>query len=895
LITKKIRLRTRIDQILSRWFYFSMRHAVLVIVLSILAAAGALYYTINNLRINTYPGNVLSDELPWRQDKLAYERAFPQFKDSIVIVLDAPTEDLARDAAKRLYLRLSKESSLLEWVFYPPGDAFFREQGLLYEEIDELEKTSDNLTNIQPFLAEIANDQSIRGTFSVLGRALEERKDITLDFSNVLTQIAEVLDAYLVGNTTPLSWVEVMRGTDSKAEDKRVLMEVMPRIEYSTLTPGEDLMASIRKIGEELHLADLGVSLRLSGAAALSVDELKSASVGAQMASVGSFLGVSLVMLIGLRSLFLEITVQIGLVLGLIFTATFATLALGELNLISVAFSVMYIGIGADYAIYLSLRYRELAARAENHHSALKRAVRHVGGSLELGTLTTAIGFFCFIPTSYRGVAELGIISGAGMFISLIVTLAILPAFLGLRRPVAHLGPHVGHAQLPPYLEGFLTFPLRYSRSVLIACAIISVLAGIQLRAASFDQNPLNLQDPTAESVRTFRELLRDSRNSPWSLAVLVNSPEEARDMKLTLEKLPEVDKVLTLNDFVPKDQDRKLEIIDQLALILGPQLANNQAKASLSAEEETAALREFMAKLSVYLASHPDAPDAGAGFHLAAQLARLMEKIQSLPETERAKTVQQVSHLLLGSLDGQLQQLADALKASPVGLENLPDQLRDRWVTQDGIQRIEIRPKEDLHDPEALKRFVDQVRGIAPHATGVPVLFLESSAAVVQAFLQAFAYAIVAITLVLFLTMEKKIDVLLVLTPLLLASLLTGASISLAGLHFNFANIIGLPLVFGMGVDNCIHMVHRFRTAPPKDGIILHTSTALAVILSALTNISGFGNLALSPHQGMASMGVMLSIGILATLVCSMVVLPALLAQIEPKNRKPPQILPET
>jgi len=894
LIHPKLRLRTRIDHLLSRWFYFSMRHAVLVIVLSILAATGALYYTINNLRINTYPGNVLSDKLPWRQDKLAYERAFPQFRDSIVIVLDAPTVDQARNAAAQLYRRLSEDSSHFEWIFYPPESRFFRENGLLFEDTEDLEKLSDHLAKVQPFLSEVSSDQSIRGTLNLLGRALREDKDAKLELGSVLDRIAGALQGYLGGSATPMSWIEVMSGKDSKVEDKRVLMEIMPKIEYSSLAPGEDLMVSIRKTGEELHFAESGVTMRLSGAAALSIDELKSASVGAQMASLGSFLGVSLVMLVGLRSLWLVLSVQIGLVLGLIFTAAFAALFLGQLNLISVAFSVMYIGIGADYAIYLSLRYRELAARSESHRSALKRAVRHVGGSLEIGTLTTAIGFFCFIPTSYRGVAELGIISGAGMFISLFVTLAILPAFLGLRRPIRHLGPHAGHAQLPGFFQELLTFPLRYSRGVLVVCAIIAILAAVQLKFASFDQNPLNLQDPTAESVRTFRELLRDSRNSPWSLAALVKSPEEASAIKAKLEKLPVVDKVLTLDDFVPEDQDEKLELIDQLALTLGLQVDTTEAKPPPSPDEEAAALRQFLATLSAYLAAHPDAADAPEGFRLEVQLARLVERIQSLPEPARTEALHRVSEVLLGSLGSQLRQLTDALKAHPVGIADLPEDFRERWVSKGGIQRVEIRPKEDLHDPEAMRQFVDQVRQVVPHATGVPVLFLESSDAVVQAFLQAFGYAIVAITLVLFLTMEKKIDVLLVLAPLLLASLLTGAAMALAGIHFNFANIIALPLVFGMGVDNCIHMVHRFRTAPPRDGILLHTSTALAVVLSALTNISGFGNLAGSPHHGMASMGVMLTIGILATLVCSMIVLPALLAQIERRDRRLKQLLHE-
>ena len=353
--------------------------------------------------------------------------------------------DQARDAASRLYRRLTQDSTHFEWIFYPPESRFFRENGLLFRDTDALEKLSNQLAKVQPFLADVSTDQSIRGTFNLLGRALKEDKGAELDLSTVFDRIAGALRGYLNGSATPLSWTEIMSGEDSKAEDKRVLMEIMPRIEYSTLAPGEDLMASIRKIGDDLHLADEGVTMRLTGAAVLSIDEVKSASIGAQMASLGSFLGVSLVMLIGLRSLWLVLSVQISLVLGLIFTAAFAALFLGSLNLISVAFSVMYIGIGADYAIYLSLRYRELAARSFSHPSALKRAVRHVGGSLEIGTLTTAIGFFCFIPTSYRGVAELGIISGAGMFISLFVTLAILPAFLVIRRPTRFLGPHAGH------------------------------------------------------------------------------------------------------------------------------------------------------------------------------------------------------------------------------------------------------------------------------------------------------------------------------------------------------------------------------------------------------------------------------------------------------------------
>ena len=860
-----------------------MRNAWLVIILSILAGGGALHYTATHLKINTYPGNVLSDALPWRQDKLAYEKSFPQFRDSVVVVIDAPTVDQARSAGLKLFDRLNNDHEHYDWIFYPPAGAFFRENGLLFSDVDAIEKLSIHLAKVQPFLADVSSDPSLRGLFHLLNRAIERDKEGDFDLSHVFVRIGDTLRHELEGSKEPLSWAELMSDDQPEARDRRVLMEVMPKIEYSSLAPGEEMMASIVKAGDALEFKEAGIQLRLSGAAALSVDELKSASVGAQMASLGSFIGVSLVMLLGLRSLWLVLVVQIGLILGLIFTAAFATLALGQLNLISVAFSVMYIGIGADYAIYLCLRYRELSLHSKSHQNALKRAVRHVGGSLEIGTVTTAIGFFCFIPTSYRGVAELGIISGAGMFISLFVTLLILPAFLGLRRPV---GVRPLHASKPGYfskgLSWLLGLPIRHAKWVLMISGVLGLLAAGELQYAHFDKNPLNLQDPSAESVTTFRELLKDSRNSPWSLVTMAQSEEASEAIKQQLKLLPVVGKVLSLKDFIPDEQEAKLELIDQLALTLGPALGDEQPKPSPTTEEALFSLRSFSAVLSQDLAEHPDRSSARDGFALNVEVARLIKYIQELEGPQRTIAVDKTSQMLLGQLSPQLQQLKDVLKAHPVSLDDLPKDFKERWISPDGLYRVEIQPKEDLHDPEAMERFVSEVRAVAPHATGVPVLFIESSNAVVTAFLQAFAYAIIAITLILYLTMAHKIDVLLVLAPLLLASLLTGALMALAGVHFNFANIIALPLVFGMGVDNCIHMVHRYRTAPPRDGILLHTSTALAVVLSALTNISGFGNLSISPHKGMASMGVMLTIGILSTLICSMIVLPALLAFME-------------
>ncbi len=877
------RIKVRIDHGLSQWFEWSTRHAGWVIAVSLLAAAGALFHTIHHLKINTYPGNVLSDSLPWRQDKLAYERAFPTFRDSVVVVIDAPTPDQARDAADRLAVRLGEDHAHFEWVFYPPGDAFFRQHALLFQDLEALELKTERLAQAQPFLADIAQDPSLSGTFRLLRRALTQERPTDMDLSSLFQGLAGTLDDALMGLDRPLSWSEEMSGVRT-GKDRRVLMEVMPKVEFSSLAPGAAMIAAIRTAGDDLGFAQEGIQLRISGAAALSIDELKSASVGAQMASFGSFAGVALVMLIGLRSLWLVFAVQVGLILGLIFTAFFATVALGQLNLISVAFSVMYIGIGADYAIYLCLRYRELSGSSRHHRAALKRAVRHVGGSLEIGTLTTAIGFFCFIPTSYRGVAELGIISGAGMFISLFITLLILPAFLCLRRPTAYRARNaVTEGRMSRFAGHVLGYPIRHSRAVLIGAALLGVGSSLELEKSRFDQNPLNLQDPASESVQTFRELLKDGGQSPWSLAVLAANEAEADALKARLSGLSTVDSVVTLKDFIPDAQDEKLLLIDQLAVTLGTGLmATTETLSDEDPERSLTTLRGFQADLAMYLYRHPNSDDASQGTHLSLNLARTLDHLTRLDEAARSRYLSHLGRMLVGELRPNLDRLQDALKAGPVTIDSLPLDLKSRWINSDGLWRVDVRPREDLHDPSAMRRFVVQVRGIAPHATGTPVLFLESSQAVVRAFLEAFGLAILAITAVLFFTMERRIDVVLVLAPLLLASVLTGAFMVRWGVPFNFANIIALPLIFGMGVDNCIHMVHRYRTAPPQNGVLLHTSTALAVLLSALTNISGFGNLSVAPHRGMASMGVMLTIGILATLFCSMLVLPALLREWE-------------
>ena len=402
------------------------------------------------------------------------------------------------------------------------------------------------------------------------------------------------------------------------------------------------------------------------------------------------------------------------------------------------------------------------------------------------------------------------------------------------------------------------------------------ILTALAIPGAKFDTDPVNLNNPAAQSVTTYRDLIADDQQSPMSISALFDSAAEVADASVTLSSLDTVQSVRSLDDLVPARQDEKLAIVDDLALILGADLSPQPTPAADPAATLTA-IDELLAALD-----DEAAMDAAAALRSA--LIAWRDRFATLGPDAQAVALAALEAKLLMSFDGRLALLNDSLAPEPFDVTDLPPELRERWVTESGTRRLEIFPAEPVDDPRAMKRFVESVREVlGDRITGAPVINLGASDAVVLAFIQAFSCAFVVITGLLWLILRSFKDVAIVLSPLILAGLLTTAASVVFSLPFNFANIIALPLLLGIGVDSALHMLHRYRTALPDNGNLLQTSTARAVLFSALTTTVSFGNLATSSHAGTASMGVMLTIGIVATLVCTLLVLPALLKQFSP------------
>jgi hopanoid biosynthesis associated RND transporter like protein HpnN len=595
-------------------------------------------------------------------------------------------------------------------------------------------------------------------------------------------------------------------------------------------------------------------------------EELTSITRSTTVSGIASTATVVLVLLWALRSLPLLVIAVTTLMAGLCMTAGFAALAVGHLNLLSAAFAVLYVGLGGDFILHLILRLKEPRPSRVAIDEALQEVARGVGSSLFVCAATTAAGFFAFIPTDFDGIAELGLISGAGMFISLIVSLTLLPALLKIasaRRDFLQVGS--GNSSENWRLPAL---PPRLTCALAAAAVLLSLILVPRLE---FDGNPIRLRDPDSESIRTLEDLAADSSAPLFNLAILVPDAAAAQAAAARVAPLASVERILTVDSLVPTDQEDKLLVLEDLDLVLGSTLSRFDAGVP-----DPEKLPDALARLADAIAAEPGrGGDAGK---LVSEAQSWLAALSGLSAEETRARVAALDKDFGGNLREQVARLRRGLGTAGATARDLPVELTERWANAAGQQLVEVVPKENLNDAEAAARFVAEVRSVEPNATGLPVVYEEASATVTRAFIFALVWAFSGVTVMLLFVMRSFRDMLLVLSPVAFAAITTGAICVLTGLPLNFANIIALPLLIGVCVDSGIHIVYRMRTEPPTGGDPLATSTSRAVVACALTTIASFGNLAFSSHNGMASMGQLLTIGLLMSLIGALAVLPALL-----------------
>jgi hopanoid biosynthesis associated RND transporter like protein HpnN len=864
-------------ELLIRLVEFCSRRALWVVVAGVLLSAASVYYAVNHFAITTDTSQALSRDLPFRQMQERFDHAFPQLDGTILVVIDGQTSGLASDAARRLTQWLQQHNGHIEDVYQPGGGDFFRKNGLLYLSTDELWALSDRLSQAQPLISQLSRDPTLPGMMALLEQGLDRATGSGPQISGLgalFADLGNAMKAQEQGRYYAIPWDELITGDVAKSGGRRVFVIVKPHLYYEKMQPAQRALDTVREGMRALQLdAAHGVRVRLTGAAALDNEQLRTVSHGTGLA-IGLSIGMVLVLLIlGLHSARLVIATLVTLLMGLSWTAAFALLATAPLNLISIAFVVLFVGLGVDFGIQFCMRYREEYATHGGRPKALCGTAAGLGSALSLAAVAAAVSFYSFVPTSYAGIVDLGLISGTSMFIALFANLTVLPALLSLMPgtpPRARRVPLIPLWRLPVR---------RYGRYVAVGAAVIAVGTIPLILNVHFDFNPIHLQNMDTEAVKTFEDLLANSEISPYRIDVLEPDLQHADALAQRLGKLKVVSNAITLDSYVPDDQQQKLPIIRQMALLMPPFVLSTtpNAPATQPAAIRTA-LNGFETKLLAFANAHPQHALAAPARALAGVIPGYLHYAAASPQ--RLTVLQQ---RVLGGLFARLHDLSLSLQATPFTRATLPQSLKRHYVAPSGATRVEVYSTLNLGSNVNMRRFVDAVRAVAPNATGAPVMLVEGGRAVVDAFVEASLISLVLIVLLLLISLQSVVDMFMVLIPLGFAALLMVAAMELSGLSFNLANIIVLPLLIGLGVAFGIYLVVRWRNGVDITQL-LRTSTPGAVLYSALTTMSSFGSLAVAGDPGMAVLGKTLLLALTAVLVSILILLPVLLL-----FRKPP------
>jgi hopanoid biosynthesis associated RND transporter like protein HpnN len=831
----------------------------------LLLGAAACLFAVTHFAMTTDTDRLISKSLPWRQRETAFNNLFLPQGDQIVVVVDGATPELAEEAASRLEGSLQSRADLFSQVSRPDSGPFFAHEGLLFEPLGDVQSNLNQLIAAQPFLGPLAADPTLRGLMGTLSTALQGVTSGQASLSELGRPIAsldQTLSRVRSGRPAFFSWRTLIKGGAADPRELRHILIATPRLDFSRLEPGQDASNFIRASAIKAGLDPAhGVRIRLTGPSPLQDEELATLADRAALIGVLALGAIALMLWLAVRSPRLILAIIATMLIGLVTAAAVGLAIFHRFNVISVAFIPLFVGLGIDFGIQFTVRFRAELAEGRGIVDALIASGAGMGRSLALAATAIAVGFLAFAPTAYVGLSQLGVIAGLGMFIALALNLTILPAFI--RVLGAEAPPRSESEGLLERLDGVI---LGHRRLVVGAGVVGALCSAALLPWLQFDFNPLHLKSARTESVSTLLDLMRDSDETPNTVEIVAPSLAAADALGARIARLPEVSQTRTLSSFVPADQAPKLAAIADAASLLDLTLDPLTTAPPPSDTETVASIEKTAADLREAAAA-ADGPTAQSAKRLAASLDWLAA---SSPATRT-----RVEQILMPGLETVLAQTRDALQAAPVSLASLPDSLRRDWLAADGRARVSVVPKGDSNNDAVLTRFINAVRRIASDATGAPVDVLEGGNTVAGAFTEAGVLSFLAITALLFAVLRRVRDVAITMAPIVLTGLLTMGTSVVIGQPLNFANIIALPLLFGIGVAFHIYFVMAWRSGSAH---LLQSSLTRAIFFSALATATGFGSLWASSHPGTASMGKLLMISLLWTLVSALLFQPALM-----------------
>jgi len=844
--------------------------AWLVVTVVILLCVAMTHYVTGHFAMTTETYALLSPKLPWRLRQAAFNAAFPQDESSIVVVVDGQTPELSEAATASLAASLSAQTRLFHSVQRPDSGPFWARNQLFFASTEDVKTFIAQLLKAQPFLGSMASDPSLRGlakTLSLAVQGVSSGHASPEELRTPMRSLTDALQGIAVGQSSFFSWRSLITRHDPDTRELRHIVLVDPVLDFGQLQPGKLPIDAIRATAKRLQLDTAhGVRVRLTGPVPLQDEEFATLAQRAGLIACLASGAIILMLWFAVRSPWLIASILATTLVGLLMATALGLALFHRFNVISVAFIPLFVGMGMDLGIQFSVRYRAERGAGGDVAKALTATVRTMGKSLTLAAAAIGAGFLAFTPTAYYGVSQLGVIAGLGLLAALALNLTLLPALIALTRPPgALLRPGAGLTRIDNYVLG-------HRHLVVGLGALAALISAALLPRLHFDFNPIRLRSSEVESVATLVDLMRDPDRSPNTLEVIRSNLAAADALAAIFRTDPNVYGARTLSSFIPTGQREKITLIADAANLVDLTLNPLEVATPPTDAELVDSLNRAAAKLRQASIEDPS---------LRADTRRLADEFDALARGSKSARAQAEEMLLPGFVT-TLEQIRNLLQPGPVSIETLPPEIVREWQTADGRARVSVLPKGDSNDDVVLRRFVAAGEKIAPDATGTAIYLQAYGEAVVGAFVEAGVLSLVAICGLLLIALRRVRDVAITMVPIVLTGFLTLGSCVLIGQPLNFANIIALPLLFGIGVAFHIYFVMSWRSGGSH---LLTSSLARGVFFSALATATGFGSLWASSHPGTASMGKLLMISLVWTLASALLFQPALMGPASVKN----------
>ncbi|MGO8929701.1 MAG: MMPL family transporter [Limisphaerales bacterium] len=852
-----------------------------------LALAGALYAA-DRLKLDMNRDHLVGPKLRQERLFLKYRKEFPQ-ADELVVVVQSGRRERNRQFVERLAARVAPETNLFTGLFYKGDLATFGPKALLLVPTEDLEEMRRVLHEYRPLIQEFAQATNLNSLFGLVNKQFRTAPAATNATTETLIQhipflqrlIEQARQCLLGSGMPPSPGVETLFAGGEQAEQSTYLAFDQGRVYLLTVQPPSEALAAkaieeLRRLISATQFDVPGVNVGLTGEPVLEYDEMREAGRDSMAASIVALVLCSVIFIVAYGQVWRPFKAALCLLVGMGYCLGFTTLAIGHLNILTIIFAPMLIGLAMDFGIHLISRYEEEMRDRRTETEAIERATAFTGQGMITGGATMAAAFLAMALTDFKGMWEMGIIAGCGVLLCLVPMMTCLPLLLrrGRQNQLDHQIGRAGQRRLQIELL-WLRQPTLVAWLTLLLC----VAAVCEFNRVHFDYDLLHLQSPGLSSVIYEKTLIAATGSSALYSEVVADSAAQAREYEEKIRRLAAVADVKSAADYVTPDQGRKLELIRsikaELALIhFAPMDRNPVQLEPLSATLYNLAGYLWLAEVLVHESNSA----------LARQLVSLHDAISELRVvmlSGRAGIGRQLTRFQQAFF-ADLHQTLEAIKmqdaTEPLTVRDLPLALREHFIGTTGKYLLQVYARKDLWHHENQQEFLRELEKVVPadKVTGTPSQLYQYTTLLKNSYVQAAGYALVAIIFAVWFRFRSLVAVVLALLPVVIGTTWLLGLMGLAGIPFNPANIMALPLMVGIGVTNGIQILNRF--AEEQEPSILAKSTGKAVLVSGLTAIAGFGSLMLASHQGIKSLGEVMSVGIAACMAAALMVLPALL-----------------